>query len=68
MTGNVAHVAISKVALAREAKKATKLLLGKSVSRVWRHRPSAIAVEFKDGTRLFVDKNKFGLELSITRK
>lgn len=68
MVSNVTHTAISKVALAREAKKATKFLLGKSVSRIWRHRPSEIVIEFKDGVRLFVDKNKFGLELSITRK
>ena len=53
-------------AMADEAKRATKLLKGKTVKKVWRHRPEELAIEFDDGTRLFVDRNETGLELSIT--
>ena len=49
-----------------EARRATDLLAGKTVSRVWRHRLSEVAIEFTDGTRLLVDGNRDGVELSIT--
>ena len=53
-------------AMEDEAKRATKLLKGKTVKKVWRHRPEELAIEFDDGTRLFVDREETGLELSIT--
>lgn len=49
-----------------EARRATDLLAGKTVGRVWRHRPSEVAIKFTDGTRLFVDASRDGVELSIT--
>jgi hypothetical protein len=62
------HVAITKSALNKEAKKATTMLKGKTILQVWRHRPKEIGIEFTDGTRLFVDMQEDGLELSITEK
>jgi len=59
-------VATRKSDLTSEAKHATKLLRGKVVRQVWRHRANEIGIEFEDGTRLFVDKQELGLELSIT--
>ena len=52
--------------LKNEAKKATKMLKGKVVSVVFRHRLGEFGIEFADGTRLFVDHIKDGLEISIT--
>jgi hypothetical protein len=62
------NVAITKAALNKEAKETTVMLKGKIVSKVWRHRPQEIGIEFADGTRLFVDMEEEGLELSITEK
>ncbi len=61
-------VAVTKAALNKEAKEVTAMLRGKVVSKVWRHRPQEIGLEFADGTRLFVDIQEDGLELSITEK
>ena len=55
----------SKVIVA-EARKATRMLRGKLVKRVWRHRATELGIEFADGSRLFVDAKASGLELSIT--
>ena len=52
--------------LKNEATKATEMLKGKVVSVVFRHRVGEFGIEFTDGTRLFVDHVKDGLELSIT--
>lgn len=52
--------------LDEEAAEAERLLSGKSVSRVWRHRGSEVVLEFSDGTRLFVDGGRAPLELSVT--
>lgn len=52
--------------LTEESARASALLAGKVVSRVLRHRPTEIGVEFTDGARLFVDKSATGLELSVT--
>ena len=52
--------------LTEESARASALLAGKVVSRVIRHRPTEVGVEFADGARLFVDKSEKGLELSIT--
>jgi hypothetical protein len=50
--------------LEHESKRATEMLAGKIVAKVYRHRPKELLIEFTDGTRLFVDGE--GLELSIT--
>ncbi|MBL0380372.1 MAG: hypothetical protein JKP90_23305 [Desulfofustis sp. PB-SRB1] len=50
----------------KEVKHTEKLLKGKTVKTVWRHREKEVGIEFTDGTRLFVDHNEHGLELSIT--
>jgi len=42
------------------------MLKGKIVERVWRHLPKEIGIEFMDGSRLFVDMETDGLEMSIT--
>jgi len=52
--------------LSAEAQRATDLLKGKVVSRVWRNRPGELGIQFTDGTRLFVDQNANQLEISIT--
>jgi len=52
--------------LEEEANKAEKLLKGKKVKSVFRHRRNEFAIEFTDGTTLFVDQTEDGLELSIT--
>jgi hypothetical protein len=52
--------------LKREAERATALLQGKTVRLVWRHREQEIGIEFTDGTRLFVDQTRTGVEISIT--
>ncbi len=49
-----------------EAKRVTEHLGGKRVRTIWRHRAGELAVEFSDGTRLFVDAKGDVLELSIT--
>jgi len=53
-------------ALEQEARKATELLQGKIVAKVWRHRDKEIGIEFTDGTRLFIDHQPNELEISIT--
>ena len=65
-TAVVPHAAKEKKDLAAEARRATNMLRGKSVKRVWRHRASEIGIEFEDGSRLFVDAKDSGLEVSIT--
>ncbi len=49
-----------------EARRLNELLKHKTVKTVWRHRPDELAIEFEDGTRLFVDGRTDGLEFSIT--
>ena len=48
-----------------EAERATELLKGKIVPRVARHREAEVMIEFADGTRLYVDRDADGVELSI---
>jgi hypothetical protein len=62
------HVATTKSSLAKEAKEVSEMLKGKIVLNVFRHRTKEIGIEFVDGTRLFVDMQEEGLELSITEK
>lgn len=52
--------------LQQEAARATALLGGKVVAKIWRHREGEVGIEFTDGTRLFVDHTPSGVELSIT--
>lgn len=52
--------------LKTEAKRASEMLRGKVVARVTRHRAEEVCIEFTDGSRLFVDRQSNGLELSIT--
>ena len=54
------------MSLAEESKRATQLLRGKKISKVWRHRKKEIAIEFDDGSRLFIDHLFGGLDISIT--
>jgi len=49
-----------------EANRATEMLRGKVVKRIWRHRDGALGIEFEDGARLFADVTQTGLELSVT--
>jgi hypothetical protein len=51
---------MTEIELENEAARATELLAGKIVSRVWRHREAEVGVEFTDGTRLFVDRMPSG--------
>jgi len=59
-------VATTPYWLRKEAREATHMLKGKIVQRIWRHRPKEIGIQFTDGSRLFVDMETDGLELSIT--
>ncbi|MGX9432511.1 MULTISPECIES: hypothetical protein [Bradyrhizobium] len=54
--------------LEQEAEKLTELLKGKTVRIVWRHCADEIAIEFDDGdrTRLFVNRDPAGLDISVT--
>lgn len=59
-------VAITESELKSEARRVTRMLKGKIVEKVWRHRANEIGIQFTEGTRLFVDISEGGLELSIT--
>ncbi len=52
--------------LKQESEFATRLLKNKVVFRVTRHRSKEVAIEFTDGTRIFVDHKPEELEISIT--
>ena len=56
----------TKKDLAAEARRASRMLRGKAVKKVWRHRSAEIGIEFEDGSRLFVDAKSHGLEITIT--
>ena len=56
----------STTVLVKESSQATKLLAGKVVARIVRHRETEVLVEFTDGTRLFIDHSAHKLEVSIT--
>jgi hypothetical protein len=59
-------MSVEELNLRAEAEKLTDMLRGKVVSVVWRHRSGEVGVQFTDGTRLFVNNEGDGLELSIT--
>ncbi len=52
--------------LEEEAERATRLLAGKIVETVWRHRRGEVVIQFKDGSRFFAHINGTALELSVT--
>lgn len=52
--------------LKEEEKKATCLLKGKKVDRIFRNKKKEVCIKFDDGTRFFVHVSEDGLELSIT--
>jgi hypothetical protein len=52
--------------LQREANAATELLKSKSVVNVNRPNGNEVLIEFDDGTRLYVNRGKSELDLSIT--
>jgi len=54
-------------ALKEEERELQRLLRGRTVTRVLRHRRKELVIEFRDGTRLFVNGvDKSALELSVT--
>jgi hypothetical protein len=57
---------MARLPLKKEAARMQRMLAGKIVRRVRRHRSKELLLEFKDGTRLFVDLTEGGLEFSIT--
>ena len=59
------HVAVTPHDLEAEAQDLTRLLGGKVVGTVWRHRPHEFGIEFADGTRIFIDAQAEGLETSL---
>jgi hypothetical protein len=55
------------VSLREEQRNLQRLLKGKVVKRVWRHKSKELGIEFQDGMRLFVDWQPDGiLEFSVT--
>ena len=59
-------VAVTSIELKREARQLTRLLKGKRVLKVWRHRKKEIAIQFTDESCLFVDSEPKGIETSVT--
>ena len=66
LDGN-AKMTKAKSKLELEAGRLQRMLRGKTVKLVWRHRDKEIGLEFEDGTRLFVDwQPNESLEFSVT--
>jgi hypothetical protein len=59
------YIATSPEDLDAEAQHLTRVLGGKTVRVVWRHRPREFGIEFTDGTRIFIDAQGEGLESSL---
>lgn len=57
---------MKKTPLKRDTFTATRILRGKIVKEVVRHKRKEMGIFFTDGSRLFVDQTLHGLELSIT--
>lgn len=57
---------MNKNKLQTEASRMTEMLSNKTVSHICRHKDTEVLIEFKDGTRLFVDVDGNSLEFSIT--
>lgn len=64
--GGQTNKRMTSTELDQEAERATALLAGKVVKRVWRHRVDEVGIEFADGTRVFVHSRPDAVELSIT--
>ena len=58
-------VATNESDLHRETAAVAKLLVGKTVRNVWRHRSGEVGIEFTDGSRIFINRVEEGLELSV---
>jgi hypothetical protein len=52
--------------LEQQAERATTLLRDRVVENVWRHKEGELVIQFRGGTRLFVDASNSSIELSIT--
>jgi hypothetical protein len=52
--------------LKAEAAAMQRLLKGKTVKKVQRHRAAELVLLFTDGTHLYIDRTVHGLEFSIT--
>ena len=59
-------VPVTKAELSTESRRLTRLVKGKIVKKVFRHRAKEVGIEFTDGTRIFVDYGDKGLETSLT--
>ena len=57
---------MTQLSLEEEAARLSELLIGKPVRRVRRHRRTELAIEFEEGTSLFVNRSDAGLEFSVT--
>lgn len=55
-----------KKQLKKEEARATKLLKGKVVEKIYRHRKEEVVIDFEDGTRFSIDWRDDELDLSIT--
>jgi len=58
---------LDKEALRKDALQTTRMLKGKTVYVVRRHRNEEVCIQFTDGTTLFIDYTPDGLEFSITQ-
>ena len=57
----------AKSKLELESSRLQRMLRGKIVKHVWRHREKEVGLEFEDGTRLFVEwQPNENLEFSVT--
>ena len=56
----------SKEQLNNESSLASELLQNKIIGRILRPRETEVVIECTDGTRFFLHKSEFGVELSIT--
>ena len=52
--------------LEEEAEALNRLLRGKTVAKVFRHRIGEVGIEFTDQSRLFLDQTPDGVECSVT--
>ena len=49
-----------------EAEKLEGILKGKSIEKIFRNRADEVVIEFKNGTRFFIEVDEDVLEFSIT--
>jgi hypothetical protein len=65
LTGGV-YMELNEKNLKKEARQLTKMLRGRTVEVVWRHRKKEVGIQFTDGARLFIDQTPDGLDYSVT--